>query len=231
MLIRVGDDRTEGIDQALAGLLSLVAGGLNAVGFLIAGSFTANMTGNISAFADHLAHGDLVLALSFGGLVVAFVAGAGGAALLIHAGERRAIRCIYALAIMLQALILLAMGAGFALWPETASQALLVVVLSFVMGLQNAVTTLISHARVRTTHVSGMATDIGIELATLLNDPGLRRMTLSKLRLHSLTLGCFALGGVIGALLFTIAGHWLFVMAAALLLMIALPEAIRAHFR
>lgn len=231
MLIRVGDDRTEGIDQALAGLLSLVAGGLNAVGFLIAGSFTANMTGNISAFADHLAHGDLVLALSFGGLVVAFVAGAGSAALLIHAGERRAIRCIYALAIMLQALILLAMGAGFALWPETASQALLVVVLSFVMGLQNAVTTLISHARVRTTHVSGMATDIGIELATLLNDPGLRRITLPKLRLHSLTLGCFALGGVIGALLFTIAGHWLFVMAAALLLMIALPEAIRAHFR
>lgn len=231
MLIRVGDDRTEGIDQALAGLLSLVAGGLNAVGFLIAGSFTANMTGNISAFADHLAHGDLVLALSFGGLVVAFVAGAGSAALLIHAGERRAIRCIYALAIMLQALVLLAMGAGFALWPETASQALLVVVLSFVMGLQNAVTTLISHARVRTTHVSGMATDIGIELATLLNDPGLRRITLPKLRLHSLTLGCFALGGVIGALLFTIAGHWLFVMAAALLLMIALPEAIRAHFR
>lgn len=231
MLIRVGDDRTEGIDQALAGLLSLVAGGLNAVGFLIAGSFTANMTGNISAFADHLAHGDLVLALSFGGLVVAFVAGAGSAALLIHAGERRAIRCIYALAIMIQALILLAMGAGFALWPETASQALLVVVLSFVMGLQNAVTTLISHARVRTTHVSGMATDIGIELATLLNDPGLRRITLPKLRLHSLTLGCFALGGVIGALLFTIAGHWLFVMAAALLLMIALPEAARAHFR
>jgi uncharacterized membrane protein YoaK (UPF0700 family) len=33
----------------------------------------------------------------------------------------------------------------------------------FLMGLQNAVVTRISNARVRTTHVSGTATDIGIE--------------------------------------------------------------------
>ncbi|MGO8462711.1 DUF1275 family protein, partial [Rhizobium ruizarguesonis] len=36
--------------------------------------------------------------------------------------------------------------------------------LAFLMGLQNAVVKRISDARVRTTHVSGMATDLGIEL-------------------------------------------------------------------
>lgn len=57
MLIRVGSERSETIDLFLAAVLSTVAGALNAVGFLIAGSFTANMTGNVSAFADELAGG------------------------------------------------------------------------------------------------------------------------------------------------------------------------------
>lgn len=231
MLIRVGDDRNGMIDLVLAGSMSLIAGGLNAVGFLIAGSFTANMTGNISAFADHLAHGAVLLALSFAGLVAAFIGGAGTAAFAIQTGEHNGIRSVYALVVIAEAIILLLMGAAFALRPDAASETVLVVVLSFVMGLQNAVTSMISRSRVRTTHVSGMATDIGIELAILVGDYGLRRDALPKLRLHSLTLGCFALGGVCGAVLFGIVGHWLFVLAAGLLLLIALPEALRAHLR
>ena len=77
MLIRVGNERTKSIDLALAGLLSSVAGALNAVGFLVAGSFTANMTGNLSMFADHLANDGLLLALSFAGLVLAFICASG----------------------------------------------------------------------------------------------------------------------------------------------------------
>ena len=95
MLIRVGDDRSGVIDLFLAGLLSSVSGALNAVGFLIAGSFTANMTGNISAFADHLASGAVLLALSFLGLVAAFIFGAGLAALAIQTGEARGRRGIW----------------------------------------------------------------------------------------------------------------------------------------
>ncbi|MCZ4351599.1 YoaK family protein [Roseovarius aestuarii] len=229
MLIRVGDERTSSIDLVLAGLLSSIAGALNAVGFLIAGSFTANMTGNISAFADHLANGTVLIAFSFAGLVVAFVCGAGAAAAAIHLGERWQIRSVYALVIATEAIILLVLGAALAHSSGPAQETFLVIVLSFVMGLQNAATTLISHARVRTTHVSGMATDIGIELAALIGGPKLRQEALPKLSLHSLTLICFAIGGICGALLFGIVGYWLFVIAAALLLLISLPEALRAH--
>lgn len=73
MLIRTGSARTETLDLSLAGLLSTVAGALNAVGFLVAGTFTANMTGNISAMADTLVVGQVALALSFAGLVLAFI--------------------------------------------------------------------------------------------------------------------------------------------------------------
>lgn len=228
MLIRVGDKRTQTIDLVLAGMLSSIAGALNAVGFLVAGSFTANMTGNVSAFADHLAGGAWVLALSFAGLLVAFICGAALAALAIQTGERRRLKSVYALAITAEAVLLLLLGAAFAMWPQT-QETLLVIGLSFVMGLQNAVTTMISRARVRTTHVSGMATDVGIELAALAGGEKVRNAALPQLRLHSLTLAAFAAGGVAGALVFALVGHWLLVLAAAALLLIALPEVLRAH--
>ncbi|MDO6616279.1 MULTISPECIES: YoaK family protein [Pacificibacter] len=229
MLIKVGDARTSTIDLVLAGLLSSVAGALNAVGFLIAGSFTANMTGNISAFADHIANGAVSVAFSFLGLVVAFICGAAMAALAIQAGERRHVRSVYAFAIAAEAIILVLVGATLILSSTARPEIFLVIALSFVMGLQNAVTTMISRARVRTTHVSGMATDIGIELAALVGGEASRREAAPKLWLHSLTLACFAGGGFCGALLFQFIGSWLFILAALLLLIIALPEAFRAH--
>ncbi|GAB1362001.1 YoaK family protein [Rhodobacter sp.] len=228
MLIRVGGDRTQNIDLVLAGMLSSIAGALNAAGFLVAGSFTANMTGNVSAFADYLAWGAWVMALSFAGLLVAFICGAGLAALAIQTGERRQLRSVYALAITAEAVLLLLLGAAFAIWPQM-QETLLVIGLSFVMGLQNAVTTMISRARVRTTHVSGMATDVGIELAALAGGEKLRSAALPQLRLHGLTLSAFAAGGVVGALVFGLIGHWLLVLAAGILLLIALPEVLRAH--
>jgi uncharacterized membrane protein YoaK (UPF0700 family) len=188
------------------------------------------MTGNISAFADNLANGAIILSLSFMGLVVAFICGAGIAALAIQAGEKRNLRSIYALAITAEAIILLLLGITLILSPLLLHETLLVIVLSFVMGGQNSVTTMISRARVRTTHVSGMATDIGIELAAMLGGAKSRQGALPNLKLHSLTLASFAIGGVSGALLFQIVGNWLFVIAATALLLIALPQALRAHY-
>lgn len=227
MLIRVGSERTESIDLFLAGILSSIAGALNAVGFLIAGSFTANMTGNISSFADAVAGGAITVAVPFVGLVIAFICGAAFSAFAIQTGERKEIRLVYALAIIIEALILLSLGIMFLV--TGAQQMLLIIALSFVMGLQNAVTTMISKARVRTTHISGMATDIGIELAALLGATEAKREAIPKLKLHSLTLICFTAGGIGGAILFGLIGHWLFVIAAAILLLVAVPETFRAR--
>lgn len=228
MLIRVGDERTANIDLVLAGLLSLIAGALNAAGFLIAGAFTANMTGNISAFADNIANGSVLISATFAGLIAAFICGAYIAALMIQTGERRRLRSIYAWAIAIEACILLLLAAALALIPAGAQEGFIVVALSFVMGLQNAVTTMISRARVRTTHVSGMATDIGIELAALSAGPKPRQEALPKLSLHGLTLASFTVGGICGALLLGMVGYWVFTIAAAMLLLIGLPEALRA---
>ena len=82
---------------------------------------------------------------------------------------------------------------------------LTVLVLCFIMGLQNAVITKISHSEIRTTHITGLLTDLGIELGKLFYINRLTRQPLvegnrRKIRLHLSLISSFFIGGVMGAL-------------------------------
>ena len=108
------------------------------------------------------------------------------------------------------------------------------------MGLQNAVVTRIFHAQVRTTHVTGMVTDIGIELGNLLDlavtgrawrrldsRDGEAEYSAGKLLPHGVTVLSFLGGGVFGVLAYRRLGPLFLFGAALLLLLIALPGVIR----
>ena len=230
MLIREGDQRNISIDIRLAVLLAGIAGALNAAGFQAVGLFSANMTGNVSALSDHLGLGQFSAAALFGSLIVLFIAGAFVSGLLIEAGRKRQVRAIYAFSIALEGLLLLLLG-GLDVIVHTLDQSFsLVLGLSFVMGLQNAATTRISNARVRTTHVSGMATDIGLGIAALCGGGGPEREdALARLRLYTSTIIAFLIGGVLGAILYLLIGGYLLIITAAILFAIALPEVRRAR--
>ena len=225
MLIREGDQRTLGIDIRLAALLAAIAGALNAAGFQATGFFSANMTGNVSALSDHLGLGQVGPAALFAALVAAFIAGAFVSGLLIEVGRNNGVRAIYAYSITFEAALLVLLGTLDLAWPNVT---VLILGLSFVMGLQNAATTRISNARVRTTHVSGMATDIGLGLAALAS--GSRRdEALSRLSLQLSTIVSFLIGGVVGVVIYLTIGGWLLWICGAVLLAIALPEVRRAN--
>lgn len=71
-----------------------------------------------------------------------------------------------------------------------------VLLLCFIMGLQNAVITKVSHAEIRTTHVTGLITDLGIELGKVFyfNRSQLANKVVAnraKLRIHALLVGSF----------------------------------------
>ena len=194
---------------------------MNAAGFYAVGVFSSNMTVNVSSLADHLALADLVATLPHLGLVAAFVLGAAASAVLLNAGRRRGMAHIYALSILAEAALL----AGL------ACAVLLSYGLSFLMGMQNAVVTRISNARVRTTHVTGMVTDIGIELGNLLDLAWHRRglrgrdaeYNAGKLLLHGVTVLSFLGGGVAGVLAYRRLGPLFLFGAALLLLLLAVP--------
>ncbi|MBS9720455.1 DUF1275 domain-containing protein [Tianweitania sp. BSSL-BM11] len=226
MLVTEGAARDDRRNRQLAGMLAAIAGGLNAAAFHAVGFFAANMTGNVSLLSDHLAIADLSLAGFFLLIVLSFVTGSALSTLLINAGRRRGNVAIYAHSILLEGAILAAVGLGALLRGGPPSADLIVISLSFLMGLQNAVVTRISQARVRTTHVSGMLTDIGIGLGMLVDiargvepQDGAAE-TRARLRLHLETVAAFLLGGVVGVVLYQRIGSGSLLLAAALLLLI-----------
>lgn len=236
MLLHQGDTRSPTADRHLAWSLAAIAGGLNAAGFYAVGLYSSNMTGNVSALADHVALGDFGPGLLFLAIVLTFICGAMVSTVLINAGRRRALAGIYAFSILTEAVLLAAL-AGVDLWFGAGRGALLVFGLSFLMGLQNAVVTRLSNARVRTTHVTGMVTDIGIELGNLADNAWHRGkqhisdFNREKLVLHGQTVLSFLGGGVLGVLGYRAMGGWLLFIGAGLLLALAMPAlfATRRH--
>lgn len=229
MLIREGDQRSLDIDVRLAALLAGIAGAVNAAGFQATGFFSANMTGNVSALSDYVGLGQFGLAGFFGSLVVAFILGAFGSGLLIELGRRRGVTAIYAYSIAVEAALLVIVGMFDLLLPTSGQGITLILCLSFIMGIQNAASTRISQARVRTTHVSGMATDIGLGLAALVVSPPDRRAAIARLQLYSSTIVAFVLGGIVGVASYVNAGGALFIAAAAVLFAVAVPQVRRAR--
>lgn len=96
------------------------------------------------------------------------------------------------------------------------------------MGLQNAVVTRISNARVRTTHVSGTATDIGIEMAMLIDilrrqeSPSEATAYLDRLKLHALTIAGFLVGGIVGIWAWSLLGYAFLIVAGCVLMVMSL---------
>jgi uncharacterized membrane protein YoaK (UPF0700 family) len=158
-----GRRRTEGADLRLATVLCTLAGAVNAGGFFAIGEYTSHMTGHLSLAADNLILGQFGAAAASAAAMAAFIAGAACAALLINWGRRRRRAGQYALPIAAEGLLLIAM-AGAALSGAEPPRIAGLILFCFIMGLQNATITKISGARIRTTHVTGMVTDIGIEL-------------------------------------------------------------------
>ena len=226
-------ERTDEANRRLGRSLAFVAGATNAGGFLAVGQYTSHMSGIVSSTADDLALGNLGLAGAGLASLLSFLFGAAVSAVLINWGRRRELRSLYAMPLMLEAVLLLVFGF---LGANLEAHRLLfvpatVALLCFVMGLQNAMITKISKAEIRTTHVTGLVTDIGIELGKLFywNGPlagPMRRDTpvmadRRRLALLVSLLAAFFCGGLAGALGFKHMGFVSTVPLATVLVVLA----------
>jgi len=202
MLIREGDSRTPRTDLMLASSLAFVAGGVNSAGFMAFRYFSANMTGNVSMASEFLAIGHVQAALAFLTVVGMFILGAFLASILIEVGKQRGRNNIYALTLVLEAGVLILVGVSDGFSPVPPNALLMVGMLSLTMGIQNAASTRISASRVRTTHISGIATDLGVGLAALLGKGSGAEKTAVRLRLklYFATIASFAIGGMLGVI-------------------------------
>ncbi|QCK85813.1 DUF1275 domain-containing protein [Phreatobacter aquaticus] len=234
-------DRSEEADRHLAFVLTFVAGAANAGGFMAVQQYTSHMSGIVSAMADNIVLGDLSLVAGGLGAFLSFVAGAGVSAILVNWGRRLKLHSEYAFPLVLEALLLALFGALGPLlqhnvWFFVPSTVML---LCFIMGLQNAIITKLSKSRIRTTHVTGITTDIGIELGKLLyinvsKDAEPVRADRPKLWLLSVLCGMFFVGGIVGAVCFKQAGFsFAYILSLVIFTIAILPvtDDIRALFQ
>ena len=234
----VAHQRSGSDDLILGLILAFVAGAINAGGFLAVGQYTSHMTGIVSSLADNAVLGLFPLAALGLAALLAFVAGAMCSAILINWGRRHIVTRQYAYPIALEALLLLLFGLlGSTSMDHALFEAMAAPLLCFIMGLQNATITKISNARIRTTHLTGMITDIGIECGKLVYWTGKQQgmdvapvqadvvqADVAKLKMLVWLVGLFLIGGITGAVGFGRLGYIFSIPLALALFGLACPS-------
>jgi uncharacterized membrane protein YoaK (UPF0700 family) len=218
MFRHTGIRRTYKHNIRLAGLLSLTAGFVNVAGFLGFSVLTTNVTGHVAIFAEKLSQGDFHTAGVVALWMFMFFLGAFFSSIFIGKTGRN-VRYAYTLPFILEAFILITVAACNHSSENNVGTAFFAGIILFAMGLQNAMVSMISGFVVRTTHLTGMFTDFGIELAELVQ----RRYTdknllKQKIALRIVIIGFFVFGGITGGFIFKLLSFKTFYFPAIILI-------------
>lgn len=179
--------------------LAFVAGMVNAVGLLgFEHQAVTHLTGTTSMLAEALAGRDLWAALLLAAVLGSFLAGAVLSGFIIRdstlkVGRRYGVVLLLESALLCVAVPLLYRGNIFGTCAA-----------SFACGLQNAMVSTYSGAVIRTTHLTGMFTDVGIILGHALRGLPVEGR---RLLLYSLIITAFLSGGIAGAIVFRQLGY------------------------
>jgi uncharacterized membrane protein YoaK (UPF0700 family) len=159
----------------LAISLSWIGGYANVALFLTCASFVSHMTGNSTQFALGITQRNWAHVAQFGLMILCFWLGAVASAFMTESAKRRGVRSKYILPMAAEGMVLATLAAlinyqtAIGLRGDANLAHALALVAAFAMGLQNATITEISGAVIRTTHLTGVVTDFGLEGVRFLN--------------------------------------------------------------
>ncbi len=164
-----GKSRTFKHNLRLAALLSFIAGLVNITGVLSLGILTTNVTGHFAFFAEELMQKNYLHAFNFLIYILAFLAGAFFSSIMTEYFANKGFLSAHKYAMLVEIILLFTVGVtANLLHQKGVPHSFIASVLLFAMGMQNALVTQISNSIVRTTHLTGLFTDLGIELSQLI---------------------------------------------------------------
>lgn len=211
-----GNRRTFTHNLRLASTLSFIAGIVNIAGVLSVATLTTNVTGHFAFFAEEIVLKNYSKAITILIYIFFFLLGAFTSNFLVEIASLKKPRIAHAFPMLLEVFILVFVGLSQDFNPNYIAYLLL-----FAMGLQNALVTNISQSVVRTTHLTGLFTDLGIELSQLFfykKEVELKRLSRNiSLRLSIIIF--FFIGCVLGGLLYETYKLKILLLAAATLLL------------
>lgn len=228
-----GKSRTSKHNLQLAILLSFVAGIVNVTGVLAVKTLTTNVTGHFAYFAEEITKHEYQAAIVFLIYTLFFLAGAFTSNFLAELVSEKKQELSHLPAIAIEFLILVNLGL---LNPQSDSNLTdgkwIAFGLLFAMGIQNALVTKISQSTVRTTHLTGLFTDLGIEFSQLFfyKKPEERKALKTSIYLRLSIISFFFLGCFAGGFIYGYLALKTLLIAAAFLLIALYYDYFRLHF-
>lgn len=225
-----GKTRTFRHNLRIASLLSFVAGVVNVAGFLAVMRLTTNVTGHFAFFVDEVFKLNFWQGFIYFLYIFFFFLGSFVSNLLVELIARKNKKSIYVIPAVIESVILL-LVAVFGKLLISKNPDLLACSLLFAMGLQNSLVTGISKSAVRTTHLTGLFTDLGIELSQLFfyREKEQRSQLKRSIRLRLTIISFFFIGGVLGGVFYSSLELYVLAVAAALLLAGIIYDSIRVR--
>ncbi len=214
-----GKTRTIKHNLRIASLLSFVAGIVNVAGFLAIQRLTTNVTGHFAFIVEEILKLNFWQSFIYFLYIFFFFLGSFVSNLLVEIISKKNGSLIYVIPTIIESLILFFL-AVFGQFLISQNPNLLACSMLFAMGLQNSLVTTISNSTVRTTHLTGLFTDLGIELSQLFffkqKDQKYKLYSSIKLRLTIITF--FFLGGLLGGIFYSTLKLYVLIMAATVLI-------------
>lgn len=228
-----GKSRTLKHNLRIATVLSFDAGIVNVTGFLAFQQLTTNVTGHFALFINDVANFQVWKGTIYFLYFFSFLFGSFVSSFLIEKFKENKKLNVFLVPTLIECVILLSIGLLSNVIEMSASD-LIVCFLLFAMGLQNSFVTKISNAVVRTTHLTGLFTDLGIELSQLFfpkSHPNRDKLK-ANIKLRMYIISFFFAGGLVGGFLYSKLDLKLntLIFAASILLLSLFYDDLRGKF-
>lgn len=197
----------------LGSITAFVAGMVNVSSVIVFFAFTSNITGHVAILAEEIAKGHWYQVLVvFGWLSLFFVGGFISNYFVITFNSKNSYLA-HAFPLFLEFLCLISVGIyGEYFYDESLQETeYLVALLLLAMGLQNGLTASISNSTVKTTHLTGLFTELSVTIA-MFTKSKFRKSTdlLNKAKLLTTIFLSYLIGGIIAGLIFLEIGFKVF---------------------
>ena len=227
MLRKYSNSRTLGDNVRLGILTALVAGMVNVASLLLFLSFSSNVTGYFAIFASELVNGNIYQIALVGSWIFLFFFGSFVSNFLVINLSEKNKYLAHALPLLLELACILAVGVygTYGYKGSLHESELMLSLLLFAMGLQNGLTASISNFAVKTTHLTGATTDLGV-LASMFTNKKFRnkRELRDKATLIFSIFISYVVGGVLFALFYKTLQFKMFFIISAFLLVVILYD-------
>lgn len=227
MLRKYSQHRSLNDNLKLGVLTALVAGMINVSSLIIFFSFTSNVTGYYAILASEIVKGNIYQALIVLSWIFLFFFGGFVSNLIVISLNSRNTYLAHSLPIVLEIICLAFVGIyGSFVYQETLRETeVLVSIMLFAMGLQNGLTASISNFSVKTTHLTGATTDLGIffSMFTKKRFRNNRAITDKAKLIFSIFIS-YVIGAIIASYYFNIIRFKIFYVACLVLIVVLLYD-------